>query len=1499
MLKKLVTKYLLHLLCIHSLLLCFSEINLLKANSSSCTTTCCSDITNFIEPLQSGFWQNAAIWPNGILPTLNDEVSIPAGIVIELSGIIEVKVVEVHGTLKAVYTPIQDAWIEMTTKAIHVRDGGHFEIGTANNPYLGECLITLTGNDPDEVICPAMGTKFIGAMSGGRIDLHGKPKISWTQLDTAAAIGSTQITLKEPIDWQLEDEIIIASSSIDWFEAEQRTITAISADSTIISFADTLIYPHVGKLKNYTRDADGKTWEADLRAEVGLLSHNIKIQGDDFSEVNGFGGHIMIHGDAEAFVSDIELYRMGQKSVVGAYPFHWHRVGSEGSGQYFKNSSVHISYNRAITIHATESTLVHNNFFFDHIGHGVYLEDGCERFNTVTNNLVMYTRRPKNGEEVTASDIFGFGNSLQDRSPSSFWITNPNNTFENNVAAGTEGTGFWFAFPLRPMGPSTNDPRFQNQKPYKEPLGSFDNNKAHSCGRGFDIFDSLTDNHEVVSNSGWHNGQMNYITNCTWYANDLGTYTGINKNVTIDNLTFDNNIFVENEVAIMFASYSLANECLFVSNSGENMLNGNRYLYRVYDGAGKVENSHFVGWDQLNSNLLINTGAAFKHVNHLFKNITKDHTAPMRMALPNLNITPTSTVGANSLGHPRYWSIVLKDADGTLGGKANTSIVCNHPFLLTGGEYQAAEWTNTYRSDNTFALALVKYNPPISSYPNVTISRTKPGTSTEAVYYINGYKEHHQLPFIVNEDFLYSYQYESLPSTKYVQLQMDDATIGDTFFTRFVDFGKLGGLTVTSPNQNLTAYDNLDDLKAVNTSGYYIQPNGDLYIQPVATAKFQKFELTWTSNISLPPLDFDGDGSNDGYEARQARNPFDESDLASHFEINNDFQNWNDSTANINNLQVTDGWLKGTVDSLGNPRLIKSDYKFHADSIQTIVVEMKASQNTSVTLYWEKSDTLLGLSDSISTNYWGNGATKKLAFDVGNNDNWNGIIEELQFKPADQANTSFQIDYIKTLDEDEDIDFDGDGYSTKTENLINRNPLSAEDLCFDFSTNTEGWFKSGTTNNECFGCDGGWSVESNGNDPYIIFDDFNFEANEISKIYVDIQSEVSGKINLYWTTTEANSFTGSKRAIADYNNSGRQVIIFDVTNHSEWNGKTITKLRLDPVGAPGETVFYGVCATELCFPYITDFISSIATTGETCNNADGNMTISFDDNPYKTGIQFSLDGGLTYKPMLSDTIGSVTYSNLPTDNYNIYARWNDEGCEENIANQTIQKDPIKEIFVSHTNESCAGNDGTFSFVFYDNPLQTHIEFSFDGGVNYQPAVSDNSGIITYDSFTAGIYQITARWADGSCIENLGLFEINADAFPSTNVSTNNATCEQINGSITFTFADELSQSGIEFSLDGGLSYQAAISDTLSAITYLGLMSGTYPLTARWADGTCEVDLGEHTIEANPYPNATVLIEDETCTPNNGTITLNFEDDPIQTAVEFSLDGCAGQMAVAK
>ncbi len=859
-----------------------------------------------ISPIGNGSWQDPTIWPGAQIPGNSDDIVIPSGITIDLTGNIDVKSITINGILQA----ISGADIQVKTEWIMVMGNtALLEIGTTANPFdaVYNCTITLTGlDDGDDIM--GMGDKFIVAMGGGNIELHGEQKMSWTQLGSNALPGSNQITMATAVDWDIGDEILLVASQTDWNEAEKKTITAISANDLNITLNSNLSYPHSGIVETYTRNTDNKTWTADLRGEVGLLTHNIKIQGDASSESNGFGGHIMCMPNSTINASSIELYRMGQKAKLGRYPWHWHLLDDFGTGQYFKNSSVHHSFNRAITIHGTSYVNVENNFFYDHIGHGVFLEDGSERFNTIKNNVVLLSKRPLMGEEVTPSD--NQLNEAQNRTPSSFWITNPNNIFEGNVAAGTQGTGYWFALPKSPMGSSASDPRFDGIEPYKEPLGSFKNNKAHSCMSGFDIFDQLNPDHSIRKNAGWQNSNQHLIEDCTWYANSLATYSGIgggvgDKVVYTSNLIFLDNVFVENETNIQFASYSQVQESAIVTLG----ILANTSLYRIYDGAGQIRDCHLVGWNGANVDYVKDGGAATKHTNHRISGITTDDGLPPIVNLRDYDIPISNTdFTPQSLSHPRVWNVVLYDEDGSFSGVANSSIVSNHPMMLVGDEFQPSNWVNAYRSPHKFALSILKF-PGLATdnYPNLTCTRSKIGTPTESVYYMYGYQEQIQLPFIVDEDFIYNYQFESLPSTKSIDLFMDDAEAGDTYMLRFQDFGKLGGLNFNVP---LPEYTSMNDLINSIQGGFLKEPNGDLYLKVVAFQHLQSLNISWSTDFSVPILDTDGDGISDRQEIINGTDPFEmvtgSPDLfledncialfpnptSGHFNIQGDFQNY-------------------------------------------------------------------------------------------------------------------------------------------------------------------------------------------------------------------------------------------------------------------------------------------------------------------------------------------------------------------------------------------------------------------------------------------------------------------------------------------------------------------------------------------------------------------------------------------------------------------------------
>ena len=70
---------------------------------------------------------------------------------------------------------------------------------------------------------------------------------------------------------------MVASTDFDHNEAEKKTITAITG--TTITVDSDFVHDHFAGIENYNTDS------IEMRAEVGLLSRNIKMKGDDATSV--------------------------------------------------------------------------------------------------------------------------------------------------------------------------------------------------------------------------------------------------------------------------------------------------------------------------------------------------------------------------------------------------------------------------------------------------------------------------------------------------------------------------------------------------------------------------------------------------------------------------------------------------------------------------------------------------------------------------------------------------------------------------------------------------------------------------------------------------------------------------------------------------------------------------------------------------------------------------------------------------------------------------------------------------------------------------------------------------------------------------------------------------------------------------------------------------------------------------------------------------------------
>jgi cell migration-inducing and hyaluronan-binding protein len=400
------------------------------------------------EAVRDGMWSDASTWSGGDVPQAGDIVTIGESrdVVLDVSPP-DLSGVNVAGKLSF----SNDSDLELTTEWITLT--GELEIGTEARPHTARAIITLTDNIPGEDVMSGMGDRGI-LISGGTLNLHGNRTHTWSKLAATAEAGSNRIEVLNADQWQVGDEIVLASTDFEPRQAETRHITAISGNS--ITLDEPLEYMHFGEI----------TFGVDERGEVGLLTRNIKVNASADAEESYKVGHIMAMPGSRMYVEGVELHRMGQHMELARYPIHWHLVGEAGDGQYVKNAAIHDTFNRCVTVHGTHDLRVENNVTYNTVGHCFFLEDGIETGNEFVRNLAIQTKchptrecQPTNlgangeadhaYENRTAYRAASWNGEYtilpSDNTVASYWVTNPDNTFIGNVAAGSDETGFWLS----------------------------------------------------------------------------------------------------------------------------------------------------------------------------------------------------------------------------------------------------------------------------------------------------------------------------------------------------------------------------------------------------------------------------------------------------------------------------------------------------------------------------------------------------------------------------------------------------------------------------------------------------------------------------------------------------------------------------------------------------------------------------------------------------------------------------------------------------------------------------------------------------------------------------------------------------------------------------------------------------------------------------------------------------------------------------------------------
>ncbi len=346
---------------------------------------------------QTNNWSNPESWPSKKVPGPMDVVHILPDQHIHLdtsppplSGLL------IEGTLS-----IQDKNLELVTSWISIK-GGTLQAGTEASPFESKAIITLIETSQTEVPSEIhFKSKALYVYDGGKILMHGaqRSQTEWCQLSQDAIAGDQSILVDQAVNWNRGDRVVLAPSFSAPTEYEELIIDHIDGEE--IALTTPLKFSHKGTKFNFPNG------EIDTRAELGLLSRSIVIQGDKSSEINQNGAYINIANDALAQFEGVEFRYLGTNSSASSASILWDGT-SFIPGSYFVNNSIHHCYQAGMMIKGQATLDISRNTFFHLVSPALIIDaEGQLNNSNISDNLVIHIIPATNqADSETAGFLF-------------------------------------------------------------------------------------------------------------------------------------------------------------------------------------------------------------------------------------------------------------------------------------------------------------------------------------------------------------------------------------------------------------------------------------------------------------------------------------------------------------------------------------------------------------------------------------------------------------------------------------------------------------------------------------------------------------------------------------------------------------------------------------------------------------------------------------------------------------------------------------------------------------------------------------------------------------------------------------------------------------------------------------------------------------------------------------------------------------------------------------
>jgi len=362
-------------------------------------------------PADAKLWSDPDTWA-GACPARGEAVTIAKGCTVLVDQDLDVGSLHVKGKLIVARRNVRIAadWIL-------VEASGSLSAGSADRPFKHLLRITLCSRAGQTAAAshPVLGSKFLAALDGGTIELHGEARTSWVPLGASTVPGHNTLRLAKPVDWRAGESIAIASGA-EHCLLEERTISNVGADCLTLQLATPIWHRHHGRHATLRHIVPGSI------GKVVLLSRNIVIEGCTDSERDSVGAYCVVARTSDRTMpsiqsvgrfSGVEFRRMGQLNRPGRYPLHWHNNGDAADSSVI-GCLIHQSYQRGIVTVGSRHVRISGNVVVKPYGHGYIVESEDNSPQLVTTNLALRPRVARFADQKMRSYC--------EHRPRAFWI---------------------------------------------------------------------------------------------------------------------------------------------------------------------------------------------------------------------------------------------------------------------------------------------------------------------------------------------------------------------------------------------------------------------------------------------------------------------------------------------------------------------------------------------------------------------------------------------------------------------------------------------------------------------------------------------------------------------------------------------------------------------------------------------------------------------------------------------------------------------------------------------------------------------------------------------------------------------------------------------------------------------------------------------------------------------------------------------------------------------